>query len=602
MSVAIHTLVGAMATNNKRLLIVVRRQLAVLILFMVLALGVIAVQFYSLGGLAEDINLSGSQRMRTVLLSALAKSLHADVTGISDDPDAYRAQITEIAQIEIERYETILIGLEADPPNGQIAEAIAAWRTEWEAYRRNVEVLVSGSETTAQMDAARAATDILNAIDLRNQVNAIVGMYQAVSDRGFLTIEVLLGVIMVAVLILSAVVVVTIVRALRPIPQVQAALSSLAGNDLTCAVGTTGRYELARIVEDFNAATGSLRSAICDVRDTILEADRLNSGATEAVQESSSAVREMVASIDSVDNNLRRTEQTIGQTVELIQKSGDSARANKAIAEEQSGAAHQVSDSVETMTEILRGVGELSAQSRQVSDNLGEAASNNGKSIASAVRQIEAINANSETILQAIGGISRIAATTNLLAMNAAIEAAHAGEYGRGFAVVAEEIRDLATQSSAEAKRIGDVLKETLAAIEEGTRLNTAVSDSFSEMHAQIESTVDASKRIDDSIRSGQSEASRAEEAARSLRTASEAIGERAIQNLQNSEQLENYAQTLTDVTQEIVAAGAEQRLGGSDLLTAVERMQSLTSDSRSAFEALRERIDQFRVDDIEEI
>ena len=84
---------------------------------------------------------------------------------------------------------------------------------------------------------------------------------------------------------------------------------------------------------------------------------------------------------------------------------------------------------------------------------------------------MQGINASSKKIADILGVIDEIAFQTNLLALNAAVEAARAGEQGRGFAVVASEVRTLAGRSATAAKEIKALIQESVARVEEGTKL-----------------------------------------------------------------------------------------------------------------------------------
>lgn len=129
-------------------------------------------------------------------------------------------------------------------------------------------------------------------------------------------------------------------------------------------------------------------------------------------------------------------------------------------------------------------------------ETLSGTADDGMKRLDSLLGLISRIEGSIGSIQGMVGVINAIAGSTNLLSMNAAIEAAHAGEAGRGFAVVAEEIRKLADTSGKNAKEIGRQLKEVIAVITNAAEESGHTRDSFSEIRAEISVAIDAFQEI----------------------------------------------------------------------------------------------------------
>jgi len=139
--------------------------------------------------------------------------------------------------------------------------------------------------------------------------------------------------------------------------------------------------------------------------------------------------------------------------------------------EEQAASLQQTSSSMDEMTSTVRQNADNAHRANQLSSGASDQAEKGRVVVGSAVASMEEITASSKKIADIIGVIDEIAFQTNLLALNAAVEAARAGEQGRGFAVVASEVRNLAGRSATAAKEIKELIEDSVAKVDEGSKL-----------------------------------------------------------------------------------------------------------------------------------
>ena len=161
--------------------------------------------------------------------------------------------------------------------------------------------------------------------------------------------------------------------------------------------------------------------------------------------------------------------------------------------EEQASSLEETASSMEEMTSTVKQTADNAGQANQLAMAARQQAEKGGAVVSTAVTAMGAINDVSKKIADIIGVIDEIAFQTNLLALNAAVEAARAGEQGRGFAVVATEVRNLAGRSATAAKEIKALIQDSVAKVDEGSRL-------VDESGKTLEEIVMAVKKVTDIV------------------------------------------------------------------------------------------------------
>ncbi len=186
-----------------------------------------------------------------------------------------------------------------------------------------------------------------------------------------------------------------------------------------------------------------------DANRTLLVSDRINDH-TERLKEDT--------------EQLNRRLENSGEALQIVDRSIEKLRM---ISQDQSSQVTESSASIEEMAASINNVSAIIQSKSESVENLKKEADQGERTMTQTRGAFDRANALLDEIRNVTVLISGIAAQTNLLAMNAAIEAAHAGDAGRGFAVVSAEIRKLAESSSQNAKRIEDTIKEMVTAIEQ---------------------------------------------------------------------------------------------------------------------------------------
>jgi methyl-accepting chemotaxis protein len=259
-----------------------------------------------------------------------------------------------------------------------------------------------------------------------------------------------------------------------------------------------------------------------------------------------------------------------------------------------------VSQSSSAIEEMLANIQNVTATLVKNAENVNglTAASEAGRAgLQTVSTDIQEIARESEGLLQINGVILAIAAKTNLLAMTAALEAAHAGEAGRGFAVVAGESRVLAENAGSQSKTIGGVLKKIKASIEKITKSANTVLDQFQAIDDSVR-TVSAQET---NIRAAMEEQDRGSkqilEAIARLNDVTQEVKRGSSEMREGSLQVINESKNLETVTLEITRGMNEMSAGADEINAAVDRVNGISGQNREHINTLVEAVAKYKVE-----
>jgi len=300
------------------------------------------------------------------------------------------------------------------------------------------------------------------------------------------TIRNVLAIILVIILIEIFLAIVISRTISKPMNIIMSDTGRLEKGDLSTDISYSKNDEMGLISTFINGAVRAFRTLITSAQEVSEQSMILTTSIVATASESAAATTEINANINSINNKT-------AMLLEQVDKSNNSTIDIKSVisrfrisVQNQSASIEQSTTAIEEMTSTIQSVAQIAQDRGQAAEILHKVTDNGETQINTTNNLIKEVSQIAEDILNITKIINGIAAQTNLLAMNAAIEAAHAGDVGRGFAVVADEIRKLAESSSVNAKQINILLKEAGARILSASEASAGSINSFKEVKDEV--------------------------------------------------------------------------------------------------------------------
>ena len=402
----------------------------------------------------------------------------------------------------------------------------------------------------------------------------------------------------IILVIAVAVVYVTARMIIKPIETTVTVLKDIAHGegDLTVRLPVTGNDEITDLSEYFNETIAKIGTSMRMVGENSKVMENIGDNLSSDMAETASAINEISANIDGVKQQALTQAASVTETAGTIEEIIRTIENLNGSIEIQSDSVSQSSAAVEEMVSNIASITNSLEKSDNMVKTLAAATSEGKATLLTSNTVTQKIADESGGLIEASSVIQNIASQTNLLAMNAAIEAAHAGEAGKGFAVVADEIRKLAEESSAQGKTITDTLKKLSDDINGLSDSSKIVEEKFNAIFQLSENVRGMSAELTAAMREQENGSREVLAAIKNISSVTVEVKSGSEEMLVGGKGVADEMRKLDQLTAVIKDSMNEMAAGVQQINRAVQEVNSLARKNKDSIEGLAEEVGKFKV------
>ncbi|OHD19806.1 MAG: hypothetical protein A2086_07130 [Spirochaetes bacterium GWD1_27_9] len=365
--------------------------------------------------------------------------------------------------------------------------------------------------------------------------------------------------------------------------------------DLTKRIDVKRDDEIGYLSQNFNTFVEKLNSMVLELKEVVCKSIENGNLLSANSSEVSATLEQMAAIMTSIEKRLESLNIEISKSNASISEINDFLKKVDGLINNQSFVITSSSSLVKKIIESIKNIAFFTDQNKKLSEKLVGATRLGEDNMKNSLLAIEDISKSTGVILDMIKIIKNVAGQTNLLAMNASIEAAHAGEYGKGFAVVADEIRNLAEVTSDNSKNISAQLKDIMEKINKATNITKTTGTSINEIVVDITNLEGSTTEIITGIEQLSFNSQNVINSLDDLLNITEDVKISSKEMTQEMSVIKNSVGSITDMSEETSSGIKEITVGINEIANSVNALSILSISNSENINMLQSLTSKFK-------